>query len=91
MFSCIVLLRGGTSGKIIDTLEVDVYYIFRMLATKRPSEAPQRRDGTNRPLGTDTPYVQQLRKKYSTKNSERVTGLKVAVNQTRHTDKHFTK
>lgn len=58
-----------------------------MLATKRPSEAPQRRDGTNRPLGTDTPYVQQLRKKYSTKNSERVTGLKVAVNQTRHTDK----
>lgn len=58
-------------------------YILRTFATRRPSEAPQRRDGTNRPLGTDTPYVQQLRKKYSTKNSERVTGLKVAVNKTR--------
>lgn len=53
------------------------------MASRRPSEAPQRRDGTNRPLGTETPYVQQLRKKYSTKNSERVTGLKVAVNKAR--------
>lgn len=66
-------------------------YIFRMLATRRPSEAPQRRDGTNRPLGTDTPYVQQLRIKYNTKNSERVTGLKVAANQTQREEKNSIK
>lgn len=69
--------------KTLDTIHMNKSYILRILATRRPSEAPQRRDGTNRPLGTDTPYVQQLRKKYSTKNSERVTGLKVAVNKTR--------
>lgn len=73
----------GDLGSSLDTINRNKSYILRTLATRRPSEAPQRRDGTNRPLGTETPYVQQLRKKYSTKNSERVTGLKVAVNKAR--------
>lgn len=58
-----------------------------MLATRRPREAPQSSVGTKSPLGTETPYVQQLSKKYSTKNRERVTGLKVASE--RKTDKEI--
>lgn len=68
-------------------------YTFRMLATRRPKAAPQSSEGTKRPLGKDTPYVQQANRKYSRKNTDRVTGLKVpdgknrrqvSVNNTHH-------
>ena len=54
-------------------------HILRTLATSRPRDAPQSSEGTKRPLGTDTPYVQHASRKYSTKKMDRVTGLKVAA------------
>ncbi len=66
------------SNRLSDVWQAEHWsYAFRMLATRRPKAAPQSREGTKRPLGTDTPYVQHANKKYSRKNTDRVTGLKV--------------
>lgn len=57
---------------------------MRTLATKRPKAAPHSSEGTKRPLGTDTPYVQQASRKYKKKNTDRVTGLKVPGGRVRN-------
>lgn len=80
--NCLKTSRGTTHSCIV--------YLFRRLATNRPKAAPQSKEGTNRPLGTEIPYVQQDRRKYIEQKKDRVTGLKVPGTQETRRSFHTT-
>ena len=53
-------------------------YSVSNVETNRPYAAPHKSEGTKRPLGTETPYVQQANRKKNMKKSPSVFKLNVS-------------
>lgn len=59
------------------TLTLDGNNVCNIIPINRPHEAPIRRLGMNRPELTITPYVQQVKKKYTIQNTNKLHALYV--------------